>query len=123
MQIFALFMICGVVVSFLVPETKRQTLEALAGKAPLQQTKDSSAGLVGKSGLSSRFGLARQSSGRRTGRRHAEMFDVSGEGDTSVSDQCESIRRPALNEDGIYEQHRTAAMPLQGVGMLLSALK
>ncbi|TVY23692.1 Repressible high-affinity phosphate permease [Lachnellula hyalina] len=34
MQIFALFMLCGVFTSFLIPETKRKTLEELAGEVP-----------------------------------------------------------------------------------------
>jgi nitrate/nitrite transporter NarK len=32
MQIFALFMLCGLLISFLIPETKRKTLEELAGE-------------------------------------------------------------------------------------------
>ena len=34
MQIFALFMLCGIFTSFLIPETKRRTLEELAGEVP-----------------------------------------------------------------------------------------
>ena len=34
MQIFALFMLCGVGTSLLIPETKRKTLEELAGEVP-----------------------------------------------------------------------------------------
>jgi PHS family inorganic phosphate transporter-like MFS transporter len=34
MQIFALFMLCGLFTSFLIPETKRKTLEELAGEVP-----------------------------------------------------------------------------------------
>jgi len=34
MQIFALFMLCGTLVSFLVPETKGRTLEELSGEPP-----------------------------------------------------------------------------------------
>ncbi|KAH7383113.1 putative inorganic phosphate transporter PHO84 [Cadophora sp. MPI-SDFR-AT-0126] len=34
MQIFALFMLCGFLTSFLIPETKRKTLEELAGEVP-----------------------------------------------------------------------------------------
>ena len=34
MQIFALFMLCGTLVSFLVPETKGRTLEELSGERP-----------------------------------------------------------------------------------------
>lgn len=33
MQIFALFMLCGVFTSLLIPETKRKTLEELAGES------------------------------------------------------------------------------------------
>jgi MFS transporter, PHS family, inorganic phosphate transporter len=34
MQIFALFMLLGMFTSFLIPETKRKTLEQLAGEIP-----------------------------------------------------------------------------------------
>ena len=34
MEIFALFMLCGVFTSLLIPETKRRTLEELAGEVP-----------------------------------------------------------------------------------------
>lgn len=34
MEIFALFMFCGIFTSFLIPETKRKTLEELAGEVP-----------------------------------------------------------------------------------------
>ncbi|KAI9777503.1 MAG: Inorganic phosphate transporter pho84 [Peltula sp. TS41687] len=34
MQIFALFMFCGLLTTFLIPETKRKTLEELAGEVP-----------------------------------------------------------------------------------------
>jgi len=34
MQIFALFMLAGLFTSFLIPETKRKTLEELAGEVP-----------------------------------------------------------------------------------------
>jgi len=55
MQIFALFMLCGTLVSFLVPETKGRTLEELAGEGqggggmPLD-ARSSSGGLVSGSG-------------------------------------------------------------------------
>jgi PHS family inorganic phosphate transporter-like MFS transporter len=32
MQIFALFMLCGIFTTLLIPETKRKTLEELAGE-------------------------------------------------------------------------------------------
>jgi len=34
MQIFALFMFCGIFTTLLIPETKRKTLEQLAGEVP-----------------------------------------------------------------------------------------
>jgi MFS transporter, PHS family, inorganic phosphate transporter len=34
MEIFALFMFCGILTSLLIPETKRKTLEQLAGEVP-----------------------------------------------------------------------------------------
>lgn len=34
MEIYALFMLCGVFTTFLIPETKRKTLEELAGEVP-----------------------------------------------------------------------------------------
>lgn len=34
MEIFALFMLCGLITTFLIPETKRKTLEELAGEVP-----------------------------------------------------------------------------------------
>lgn len=34
MEIFALFMLCGIFTTFLIPETKRKTLEELAGEVP-----------------------------------------------------------------------------------------
>jgi PHS family inorganic phosphate transporter-like MFS transporter len=36
MEIFACFMLCGTLVSFLIPETKLKTLEVLAGEAPIK---------------------------------------------------------------------------------------
>lgn len=34
MEIYALFMLCGIATTFLIPETKRKTLEELAGEVP-----------------------------------------------------------------------------------------
>lgn len=34
MEIYALFMLCGVFTTLLIPETKRKTLEQLAGEVP-----------------------------------------------------------------------------------------
>jgi PHS family inorganic phosphate transporter-like MFS transporter len=34
MEIYALFMLCGIFTTLLIPETKRKTLEQLAGEVP-----------------------------------------------------------------------------------------
>ena len=34
MEIFSLFMLCGLLTTLLIPETKRKTLEELAGEVP-----------------------------------------------------------------------------------------
>ena len=34
MEIYALFMLCGIFTTLLIPETKRKTLEELAGEVP-----------------------------------------------------------------------------------------
>ena len=34
MEIYALFMLCGLFTTLLIPETKRKTLEELAGEVP-----------------------------------------------------------------------------------------
>jgi MFS transporter, PHS family, inorganic phosphate transporter len=41
MEIFACFMLCGVLVSLLIPETKRRTLEELAGEKAVHKTNSS----------------------------------------------------------------------------------
>jgi MFS transporter, PHS family, inorganic phosphate transporter len=47
MEIFACFMLCGTLVSLLIPETKRKTLEELAGEKPLYQRNRNSTGSHG----------------------------------------------------------------------------
>ncbi|OJJ50631.1 hypothetical protein ASPZODRAFT_56468 [Penicilliopsis zonata CBS 506.65] len=42
MQIFALFMLCGCFTTLLIPETKRRTLEELAGESPLDTPRNES---------------------------------------------------------------------------------
>ncbi|KAE8444621.1 acid phosphatase pho5 [Mollisiaceae sp. DMI_Dod_QoI] len=50
MEIFALFMLCGMFTSFLIPETKRKTLEELAGEVPGTPNYDpTNGGVVNKS--------------------------------------------------------------------------
>ncbi|EHK97789.1 MFS general substrate transporter [Glarea lozoyensis ATCC 20868] len=46
MEIFALFMLCGLLTSFLIPETKRKTLEELAGEVPGTDNYDPGLGAV-----------------------------------------------------------------------------
>ena len=50
MEVFACFMLCGIIVSFFVPETKRQTLEVLAGEEPFG-AKEGSKTSKGQGGL------------------------------------------------------------------------
>jgi PHS family inorganic phosphate transporter-like MFS transporter len=52
MEIFACFMFCGTLVSILIPETKRQTLEVLAGEAPFRKRESSTTNEERKDGLS-----------------------------------------------------------------------
>jgi MFS transporter, PHS family, inorganic phosphate transporter len=52
MEIFACFMFCGTIVSILIPETKRQTLEVLAGEAPFRKRDSSNRNKEKKDGLS-----------------------------------------------------------------------
>ncbi|KAI1342351.1 H+ symporter [Xylariaceae sp. FL0016] len=49
MQIFALFMLCGTFVSFLVPETKGYTLEELAGEQPTSYNSGRNGSIIGRS--------------------------------------------------------------------------
>ncbi|KAK4992850.1 hypothetical protein LTR28_001178, partial [Elasticomyces elasticus] len=51
MEIYALFMLCGLFTTFLIPETKRKTLEQLAGEVPGTPEYDpETAGHVGRKG-------------------------------------------------------------------------
>lgn len=38
MEIFALFMLCGLLTTFLLPETKRRSLEELCGEEVVRQS-------------------------------------------------------------------------------------
>jgi PHS family inorganic phosphate transporter-like MFS transporter len=61
MEIFALFMLCGLCTSFLIPETKRKTLEELAGEVP--GTPNFDPRLIGQSGKAYREGSEDNSTG------------------------------------------------------------
>lgn len=50
MEIFACFMLCGTLVSFLIPETKLLTLEVLAGEKPLRGRGGTSGGHTPRNG-------------------------------------------------------------------------
>lgn len=60
MQIFALFMLCGIFTTLLIPETKRKTLEELAGEVP--GTSNYDPGLSGKKDGEYRHGSEEHSS-------------------------------------------------------------
>jgi PHS family inorganic phosphate transporter-like MFS transporter len=61
MEIFALFMLCGLFTSFLIPETKRKTLEELAGE--VSGTPNFDPRLIGQSGKAYREGSEDNSTG------------------------------------------------------------
>ena len=59
MEIYALFMLCGIFTTLCIPETKRKTLEELAGEVPGTANYDPVAsGHVGKSGATIHSGDA-----------------------------------------------------------------
>ena len=139
MQIFAFFMFCGIFVSFLVPETKRLSLEVLAGEqAPHARHGTSSAGVLSAMGLhvhrqgkneSGKHGI--MSEGRHGGGRGDRSHMVHAAGDKDYSAHASnalsvggSLRSYGQNEDANnYVQQWAESMPLQDVGELLSALK
>lgn len=60
MEIFALFMLCGIFTTLLIPETKRRTLEELAGEVPGTANYDPVT--AGHEGFESRMGMAERGS-------------------------------------------------------------
>jgi PHS family inorganic phosphate transporter-like MFS transporter len=140
MEVFALFMLCGTFVSFLVPETKRQTLEVLAGEAPLQKSSSSNSSKIqgGKGQVLPGFGLGLCLWGKKGGRKSQRekkggyggnhddsvpVESVNGDHWMSVASKYGTLRSNGLNKDNVYEEHRAGDVPLQDVGMLLSVLK
>jgi len=143
MQIFALFMFCGIFVSFLVPETKGLSLEVLAGEPPQAgygRTADrgSSGGVLYGLGLDVHFRDKKESGKNRTQKKgshgggredHSHMVHVVEDKDYSVhasnpSSGGGTLRSHGQNEGANnYEEQWAESMPLQDVGKLLSALE
>lgn len=73
MQIFAAAMFLGTLVSFMIPETKRQTLEVLAGEAYLG-TQGSSSSRASKDGLRGRITWALRRGGGKEDAEHAKSI-------------------------------------------------
>jgi len=61
MEIFALFMLCGIFTTLLIPETKRKTLEELAGEVPGTPNYDERA--AGHTGRKESYAAAEASDG------------------------------------------------------------
>jgi PHS family inorganic phosphate transporter-like MFS transporter len=144
MQIFALFMFCGIFVSFLVPETKGLSLEVLAGEPPQARygrtaDRGSNRGVLSWLGLDVHFRDKKESGKNRTQKKgshggeredhHSHMVHVVGDKDYSVHASNASSGGGTLRSYGQNEvanndvQQWAESMPLQDVGKLLSALK
>jgi PHS family inorganic phosphate transporter-like MFS transporter len=138
MEIFACFMLCGTLISFLVPETKRQTLEVLAGEPPVPRSDGNSSGRGRRGGLLFAFSLwlhslgkkggessQAQSNGHHGSERADDDYVTAANRDYSMSipSTGKILCSPRPNEDEGYEQHRVGTIPLQDVGIQLSVLK
>ena len=136
MEIFALFMLCGTIISFLIPETKLQTLEVLAGEEPLPGT----GGRNTRGGAKGRFfsgaGWAwrwRQRRGKHEAGGMGAMRPLEEVQQLGAEERAYSASLPSrggiqsghygLTEDQVGAQRREMGIPLQDVGMLLSVLK
>jgi MFS family permease len=113
MEIFALFMFCGFLVSFLVPETKRQTLEVLAGEAPLPKSRGSSPILQEMeghipSGNVKAWRLWDKKGGSRKARKKDDDDDYNvGRVQSGVSMESEGVwRLSALEREDFYGEGR-----------------
>ena len=147
MQIFAFFMLCGIFVSFLVPETKGLSLEVLAGEPPRagSGTRDgrtadrgSIRGLLSGLGLDVHFQDKKESGKNRTQKKgshgggqedHSHMVRVVGDKDYSVHASNASSGDGTSHSYGQNEVSNNhvdqwaESMQLQDVGRLLSDLK
>jgi hypothetical protein len=144
MEIFACFMLCGTLVSLLVPETKSQTLEVLAGEAPFRGREGSIATAGRRWDLLSRLdrmlGLCLHTPGnkevgkkhrdrqdrnssRGTGYTNNDLFKADKQGySDSMSNGGGGLQFPKLNEDetcALTRQHTVEDIPFRDVGMLL----
>jgi PHS family inorganic phosphate transporter-like MFS transporter len=126
MQIFAATMLCGTIVSFMIPETKRQTLEVLAGEEPQRGTQRSDSSRVTKNsflaklssslhGRGNKRGKSRKKGGSGNDNRTPVELDNCGSS-ASASSTGRIYRRPRSNEDGdaLHIISQVNALPSQG---------
>jgi PHS family inorganic phosphate transporter-like MFS transporter len=89
MQIFAACMFCGMIVSFMLPETKRQTLEVLAGEVALGMQASTSS-RMSKDGIFARLTWALHRRGRKGDANHAKGTHREAENDARMSSNNQS---------------------------------
>jgi PHS family inorganic phosphate transporter-like MFS transporter len=134
MQIFAAIMLCGALVSCMIPETKQQTLEVLAGETPLAGTQGSNLSRMSKESLFARFTSSlhwqgkkrsgnRQNAGDNVHRNRARMPSASNGSYASVSSTSRIVHGSRGNESGIGGHKDEADISLQDMGRLNSVLK
>ncbi len=114
MQIMAATSFCGMIVSFMIPETKQQTLEVLAGEEPMGGTprsnssrkNDFMARLTSSLHLHLRHGRG-ETRRRKGGAGHngAPIEMENSVSSASVSSRNRILRRPRSNEEEINDRH------------------
>jgi PHS family inorganic phosphate transporter-like MFS transporter len=134
MQIFAAIMLCGALVSCMIPETKQQTLEVLAGETPLAGTQGSNSSRMSKESLLARFTSSlhwqgkkgsrnRQNAGDNVRGNGARMPSASNGSYASVSSMSRIVHGLRGNESGIGGHRDETDISLQDMGRLNSVLK
>jgi PHS family inorganic phosphate transporter-like MFS transporter len=119
MKIMAATMLCGTIVSFMIPETKQQTLEVLAGEDPMRGTQRSNSSRLSKNDFLARLSSSLHlNDNRREKRRKGGGSGVHDNGahielensvsSASVSSRARIFRRPRNNEDVINGQKEAA---------------
>jgi PHS family inorganic phosphate transporter-like MFS transporter len=134
MQIFAATMLCGALVSCMIPETKQQTLEVLAGETPLAGTQGSNSSGMSKESLFARFTSSlRWHSKKGSGNQRNGGDSVHGNGTrmpsasngsyASVSSISRIVHGSRGNESGIGGHKDETDISLQDMGRLHTVLK
>lgn len=127
MQIFALFMLCGLFTSFLIPETKGLTLEELAGEPPTSYNSGRNGSVSFDAAASRRwnpfgggkpagFSRSRSRGARRSWRRWADMASPTSPTPAAFSDPetCKPVpakrewwRRNTTRRHGLGGRHNS----------------